>query len=156
MSWWLRAPFLSHVWRSPLPLQSSALCLCSSARAVKVSTCSKITTSYSPVNIGLWIVCQILPAQFCFFYFNVNKWLIPCCVPDEGLLGTDLSLSSCVVDLSRGPCRDGVCSRAVIHFSPVTDFVKDGNRTTHISVKSIVTPNFLWNGYSPEPVEVNI
>ncbi|KAL7394229.1 hypothetical protein ABVT39_022612 [Epinephelus coioides] len=75
---------------------------------------------------------------------------------DEGLLGTDLSLSSCVVDLSRGPCRDGVCSRAVIHFSPVTDFVKDGNRTTHISVKSIITPNFLWNGYSPEPVEITV
>ncbi|KAM9353557.1 von Willebrand factor D and EGF domain-containing protein [Symphorus nematophorus] len=75
---------------------------------------------------------------------------------DEGLLGADLSLSSCVVDLSRGPCRDGVCSRALIHFSPVTDFVKDGNRTTQISVKSIVTKNFLWNGYSPEPVEITV
>ncbi|XP_068425269.1 von Willebrand factor D and EGF domain-containing protein isoform X1 [Clinocottus analis] len=76
--------------------------------------------------------------------------------PDEGLLGADLSLSSCVVDLTRGPCRDGVCSRALIHFSPVTDFVNDGNRTTQISVKSIVTQNFLWNGYSPEPVEIRV
>ncbi|XP_042345721.1 von Willebrand factor D and EGF domain-containing protein [Plectropomus leopardus] len=75
---------------------------------------------------------------------------------DDGLLGADLSLSSCVVNLSQGPCRDGVCSRALIHFSPVTDFVKDGNRTTQISVKSIVTPNFLWNGYSPEPVEITV
>ncbi|XP_051263598.1 von Willebrand factor D and EGF domain-containing protein isoform X1 [Dicentrarchus labrax] len=75
---------------------------------------------------------------------------------DERLLGADLSLSSCAVDLSRGPCRDGICSRALIHFSPVTDFVKDGNRTTQISVKSIVTQNFLWNGYSPEPVEITV
>ncbi|XP_034729420.1 von Willebrand factor D and EGF domain-containing protein isoform X1 [Etheostoma cragini] len=74
----------------------------------------------------------------------------------EGLLGADLSLSSCVVDLSRVPCRDGVCSRALIHFSPVTDFVKDANRTTQISVKSIVTSNFLWSGYSPEPVEITV
>ncbi|XP_078108298.1 von Willebrand factor D and EGF domain-containing protein [Sander vitreus] len=74
----------------------------------------------------------------------------------DGLLGADLSLSSCVVDLSGGPCRDGVCSRALIHFSPVTDFVKDGNRTTQISVKSIVAQNFLWSGYSPEPVEITV
>ncbi|XP_068613415.1 von Willebrand factor D and EGF domain-containing protein [Brachionichthys hirsutus] len=75
---------------------------------------------------------------------------------DEGFLGADLSLSSCVVDLDRGPCRDGVCSRALIHFGAVTDFVKDGNRTTKISVKSIQTLDFLWNGYSPEPVEVTV
>lgn len=75
-------------------------------------------------------------------------------VKGGGLLGADLSLSSCVVDLSQGPCKDGVCSRALIHFSPVTDFVKDGNRTTQISVSSINTQNFIWNGYSPEPVEV--
>lgn len=82
--------------------------------------------------------------------------LIPCLVVDDGLLGTDLSLSSCVVDLTRGLCKDGVCSRALIHFSPVTDFFKDGNRTTQIFVKSIKTQNFLWNGYSPEPAEVNM
>ncbi|XP_060905839.1 von Willebrand factor D and EGF domain-containing protein [Labrus mixtus] len=75
---------------------------------------------------------------------------------DEAFLGADLSLSSCVVDLPRRPCRDGICSRAVIHFSPVTDFVKDDNRTTRISVKSIITQNFLWNGYSPEPVEITV
>ncbi|KAK5862118.1 hypothetical protein PBY51_017547 [Eleginops maclovinus] len=75
---------------------------------------------------------------------------------DDGLLGADLSLSSCVVDLFRGPCTDGVCSRALIHFSPITDFHTDSNRTTQISVKSIITQNFLWNGYSPEPVEITV
>ncbi|XP_026228904.1 von Willebrand factor D and EGF domain-containing protein isoform X2 [Anabas testudineus] len=74
----------------------------------------------------------------------------------EGYLGADLSLSSCVLDLFRSPCRDGVCSRAVVHFSAITDFVKDDNRTTHISVKPIVTPSFLWSGYSPEPVQIKV
>ncbi|XP_050932344.1 von Willebrand factor D and EGF domain-containing protein [Lates calcarifer] len=75
---------------------------------------------------------------------------------DKGLFGADLSLSSCEVDLSSSPCRDGICSQAQIHFSPVTDFVKDGNRTTQVSVKPIVTQNFLWNGYSPDPVEITV
>uniref|UniRef100_A0A3B4ZUE1 Si:dkey-30e9.7 n=1 Tax=Stegastes partitus TaxID=144197 RepID=A0A3B4ZUE1_9TELE len=75
---------------------------------------------------------------------------------DEALLDADLSLSSCAVDLSHGPCRSGVCSRALVHFTPVTDFVKDGNRTTQISVKPIVSQNFLWNGYSPEPAQVTV
>ncbi|XP_058503446.1 von Willebrand factor D and EGF domain-containing protein isoform X2 [Solea solea] len=75
---------------------------------------------------------------------------------DEGFLGADLSLSSCVVDLSQSTCRDGVCSRAQIHFSPNTDFVRDGNRTTKISIKPFVAQNFLWNGYSPEPVQITV
>ena len=75
-------------------------------------------------------------------------------VADEGLLGLDLSLSSCVVDLPQVPCTDGVCSRALIHFSPITDFVKDGERLTRISVEPIVTHNFLWSGYFPERVQV--
>ncbi|KAM3614011.1 uncharacterized protein V6R79_008450 [Siganus canaliculatus] len=75
---------------------------------------------------------------------------------DDGFLGADVSLSSCSVDLKRGPCKDGVCSRALIHFSPVTDFVKDDNRTTQISVKSISAQNFLWNGYLAKPVEITV
>ncbi|XP_034030211.1 von Willebrand factor D and EGF domain-containing protein [Thalassophryne amazonica] len=72
----------------------------------------------------------------------------------EGFLGADLSLSSCVVDLSQGSCKDGVCSQALIYFSPVTDFLKDGDRATQISVKPVVTQNSLWNGYSPEPAQI--
>ncbi|MEQ2169502.1 hypothetical protein GOODEAATRI_025819, partial [Goodea atripinnis] len=55
-----------------------------------------------------------------------------------------------------GPCSDGVCSRDLIHFSPNTDFVKEGERTSYISVNPIITQNFLWNGYSPEPVQINV
>ncbi|XP_028985902.1 von Willebrand factor D and EGF domain-containing protein [Betta splendens] len=74
----------------------------------------------------------------------------------EGALGPDLSLSSCVLDLTRSPCSAGVCGRAVVHFSSITDFVKDDNRTTQISVKPIVTKSFLWSGYSPEPVQIQV
>ncbi|KAM8826970.1 von Willebrand factor D and EGF domain-containing protein isoform 2-T2 [Synchiropus picturatus] len=76
--------------------------------------------------------------------------------PDDGLLGADVSLSSCVVDLSRGPCRDGVCSSARVHFTAVTDFIRDGNRMTWISVQPLVTGNYVWNGYSPEPVQITV
>ncbi|XP_028281558.1 von Willebrand factor D and EGF domain-containing protein [Parambassis ranga] len=75
---------------------------------------------------------------------------------NEDLLGPDLSLSSCALDLSLGPCRYGVCSRALIYFSTVIDFVKDDNRTSQISVKPIVTHNFLWNGYSPEAIQIMV
>ncbi|XP_056142909.1 von Willebrand factor D and EGF domain-containing protein [Lampris incognitus] len=74
----------------------------------------------------------------------------------DGLFGPDLSFSSCLVDLTQAPCRSGVCSQALLHFSPTTDFVKDGDRTTQISVKAISTHNFLWNGYSPEPVKITV
>ncbi|KAK5620158.1 hypothetical protein CRENBAI_001419 [Crenichthys baileyi] len=75
---------------------------------------------------------------------------------DEDLLGADLSLSSCKADLSQGPCSDGVCSRDLIHFSPNMNFIKEGERTSYISVNPIITQNFLWNGYSPEPVQINV
>ncbi|XP_061573968.1 von Willebrand factor D and EGF domain-containing protein [Cololabis saira] len=73
---------------------------------------------------------------------------------DDGVLGPDVSLSSCVVDLTRGPCRDGVCSRVLIHFSPVTDFVREDDKRTLISVQPIVSHSFLWSGYTPEPVQI--
>lgn len=59
-----------------------------------------------------------------------------------------------MVNLTQTPCQSGVCSRAQIFFGPNVDFVKEGNRTTKVSVKPIISQNFLWNAYSPEPVEV--
>ncbi|XP_055019347.1 von Willebrand factor D and EGF domain-containing protein [Boleophthalmus pectinirostris] len=75
---------------------------------------------------------------------------------DEEQLGSDVSLSSCAVELGVGPCAEGVCSQALLHFSPVTDFILDGNRTTNISVKPIATDNFLWNGYTPESTQITV
>ncbi|CAL8249748.1 unnamed protein product [Boreogadus saida] len=75
------------------------------------------------------------------------------------VLGPDLVLSSCLVELGAqgGPCRSGVCSRALVTFTPITDFVRDAGRSTQISVRPIDSKHsFLWNGYTPEPVQVTV
>lgn len=69
-------------------------------------------------------------------------------------MGPDLVLSSCEVKLSHAPCHKGVCSQALLHYSAVTDINKDGDRSTEISIKPIVSTDFLWNGYTPENVQV--
>ncbi|XP_017346605.2 von Willebrand factor D and EGF domain-containing protein [Ictalurus punctatus] len=73
---------------------------------------------------------------------------------DEAVLGPDLVLSSCEVKLSHTPCHKGVCSQVLLHYSAVTDISKDGDRSTEISIKPIVSTDFLWNGYTPESVQI--
>uniref|UniRef100_A0A3B1JDM1 von Willebrand factor D and EGF domains n=1 Tax=Astyanax mexicanus TaxID=7994 RepID=A0A3B1JDM1_ASTMX len=74
----------------------------------------------------------------------------------EVALGADLVLSSCEVELSHAVCRKGVCSQALLHYSPVTDIIKDGDRITNISMKPIVSTNFLWNGYTSQSVQITV
>uniref|UniRef100_A0A4W5N6G8 VWFD domain-containing protein n=1 Tax=Hucho hucho TaxID=62062 RepID=A0A4W5N6G8_9TELE len=75
----------------------------------------------------------------------------------DDLLGPDVVLSSCRVDLSQSlGCRNGVCSQSLVHLSAVTDFLRDGDRTTQISVNPIVTSNFLWSGYTPQSVQITV
>ncbi|TSN03413.1 von Willebrand factor D and EGF domain-containing protein [Bagarius yarrelli] len=75
---------------------------------------------------------------------------------DEEVLGPDLVLSSCEVKLSHAPCHKEVCSQTVLHYSAVTDMSKDGDRHTEISIKPIISSDFLWNGHTPESVQVII
>jgi len=58
------------------------------------------------------------------------------------------------VDLLQKPCRNGICSQAIIYFTAVTDFMQDGDRITRIAVEPISSENFLWNGYVPESTKV--
>ncbi|XP_060799492.1 von Willebrand factor D and EGF domain-containing protein [Neoarius graeffei] len=74
----------------------------------------------------------------------------------EEVLGPDLVLSSCEVKLSHAPCQKEVCSQALLHYSAVTDISKDGDRSTEISIKPIVSTDFLWNGYTPESVQITV
>ncbi|XP_035265464.1 von Willebrand factor D and EGF domain-containing protein [Anguilla anguilla] len=74
----------------------------------------------------------------------------------EDHLGPNLALSACQVELPRSPCHNGSCSSASVHFTAVTDFVQDGDRTTAIWVKPIVSQNFLWSGYTPESVKIHV
>uniref|UniRef100_A0A673NCA8 Si:dkey-30e9.7 n=1 Tax=Sinocyclocheilus rhinocerous TaxID=307959 RepID=A0A673NCA8_9TELE len=73
---------------------------------------------------------------------------------DEKGLGVDLVLSSCEVELSQTPCHKGVCSQASVHYSAVTDIWNDGDRSTEIHIKPIISTNFLWNGYTPQSVQI--
>ncbi|XP_042672961.1 von Willebrand factor D and EGF domain-containing protein [Centrocercus urophasianus] len=77
---------------------------------------------------------------------------------DEGKeqLGLNLALSSCHVDLLQKPCRNGICSQAIIYFTAVTDFMQDGDRITRIAVEPISSENFLWNGYVPESTKITV
>ncbi|XP_067221404.1 von Willebrand factor D and EGF domain-containing protein isoform X1 [Chanodichthys erythropterus] len=73
---------------------------------------------------------------------------------DEKDLGVDLVLSSCKVELFQTPCHNGFCSQASVHYSAVTDLWKDGDRSTEIHIKPIISTNFLWNGYAPQSVQI--
>ncbi|KAI1886121.1 hypothetical protein AGOR_G00210750 [Albula goreensis] len=74
----------------------------------------------------------------------------------EDQLGPNLALSACQVELSRSPCQNGTCGSTLVHFTAVIDFVQDGNRTTAIWVKPIVSQNFLWSGYIPQSVQIHV
>ncbi|KAG7469638.1 hypothetical protein MATL_G00131040 [Megalops atlanticus] len=74
----------------------------------------------------------------------------------EDHLGPNLALSACQVELSRSLCGNGSCSSATVYFTAVIDFVQDGDRTTEIWVKPIVSKNFLWSGYTPQSVQIRV
>ncbi|TRY94151.1 hypothetical protein DNTS_026143 [Danionella cerebrum] len=74
----------------------------------------------------------------------------------EKELGLDLFLSSCEVELSPNPCNSGVCSEASVEYSAVTDIWKDGDRSTEIRIKPIISTSFLWNRYSPQSVQIEV
>ncbi|XP_057207892.1 von Willebrand factor D and EGF domain-containing protein isoform X1 [Triplophysa rosa] len=73
---------------------------------------------------------------------------------DEEDLGADLVLSSCEVELPQSICGNGYCSEAYVHYSAVTDIWRDGDRSTEIHVKPLISSNFLWNGYRPQSVQI--
>ncbi|XP_019353533.1 von Willebrand factor D and EGF domain-containing protein isoform X1 [Alligator mississippiensis] len=70
--------------------------------------------------------------------------------------GLNLALSSCHVDLLQKPCHNRTCGQAVIYFTAVTDFVQDGDILTQIVVEPVSSDNFLWNGYTPESIQIMV
>ncbi|XP_029444841.1 von Willebrand factor D and EGF domain-containing protein isoform X2 [Rhinatrema bivittatum] len=71
-------------------------------------------------------------------------------------LHLNLALSSCQVDLLKSPCHNGTCSQAVLYFTAVTDFTRDGDRVTTIMTDPIASETFLWNGYAPEGMQITV
>ncbi|XP_045419983.1 von Willebrand factor D and EGF domain-containing protein isoform X2 [Lemur catta] len=70
-------------------------------------------------------------------------------------LGLNLALSSCHVDLHQtSSCVNGSCSHALVHYTAVADFSRDGDRVTNIVVQPIVSEDFLWNSYIPDSIQI--
>ncbi|KAM4705152.1 von Willebrand factor D and EGF domain-containing protein [Rhinophrynus dorsalis] len=69
---------------------------------------------------------------------------------------SDLALSSCQVDLLPSLCQNGSCSQAILYYTAVIDFEIDGDQVTSIVVDPLVSSHFLWNGYSPQGVQITV
>ncbi|XP_036615286.1 von Willebrand factor D and EGF domain-containing protein [Trichosurus vulpecula] len=75
----------------------------------------------------------------------------------NGQQGLNLALSHCQVHLPEtSSCENGTCSQALIYFTAVIDFSRDGDRVTEIVVEPIVSENFLWRGYIPETTQIEV
>ncbi|KAM8980942.1 von Willebrand factor D and EGF domain-containing protein [Sarcophilus harrisii] len=75
----------------------------------------------------------------------------------NGQQGFNLALSRCQVELPETTsCENGTCSRAVIYFTAIIDFSRDGDRISEIAVEPIVSENFLWSSYIPESIQIRV
>ncbi|KAM4689047.1 von Willebrand factor D and EGF domain-containing protein [Discoglossus pictus] len=70
--------------------------------------------------------------------------------------GSDIALSSCQVDLLPSLCENGTCAEAIFYYTAVTDFAVDGDQVTNIAVDPIISTNFLWNGYTPQSIQITV
>ncbi|XP_063781334.1 von Willebrand factor D and EGF domain-containing protein [Pseudophryne corroboree] len=69
---------------------------------------------------------------------------------------SDLALSSCEVDLLPSLCQNGTCAQAVLYYTAVIDFAADGEKLTSVVAEPIVATNFLWDGYTPDSVQITV
>uniref|UniRef100_A0AAY5EAG6 Uncharacterized protein n=1 Tax=Electrophorus electricus TaxID=8005 RepID=A0AAY5EAG6_ELEEL len=65
----------------------------------------------------------------------------------------NVALSSCRLELASQACRGGVCARAAVALTAVTDFTRDGNRASLLSARPAGGSPRLWRGYAPTPVK---
>ncbi|KAK1165764.1 hypothetical protein AOXY_G14381 [Acipenser oxyrinchus oxyrinchus] len=68
----------------------------------------------------------------------------------------NIALSACQVDLEQTPCTGDSCASASLFLMAVTDFTRDGNRASHITVEPAKDSPLLWKGYTPSPVKVMV
>lgn len=72
-----------------------------------------------------------------------------------GHQASNLALSACQVQLRPSRCSAGGCGRAVFSATAVTDFARDGNRPSVISVSPSHGAPRLWRNYVPDSVKVS-
>ncbi|KAK1802432.1 hypothetical protein P4O66_022091 [Electrophorus voltai] len=68
----------------------------------------------------------------------------------------NVALSSCRLELASQACSGGVCARAAVALTAVTDFTRDGNRASLLSARPAGGSPRLWRGYAPTPVKVTV
>ncbi|KAJ8253145.1 hypothetical protein GJAV_G00209620 [Gymnothorax javanicus] len=66
----------------------------------------------------------------------------------------NIALSECQVDLQPTTCRPGSCASAAVLLTAVTDFTRDGHRSSLLSAQPARDSPRLWRGYTPEPLKV--
>ncbi|XP_067117076.1 von Willebrand factor D and EGF domain-containing protein [Osmerus mordax] len=66
----------------------------------------------------------------------------------------NMVLSTCQVTLQSSPCGDDGCGHAGLLLTAVSDFTRDGNRASLVSIHPGPTAPRLWRGYSPAPLKV--
>ncbi|KAM6945369.1 von Willebrand factor D and EGF domain-containing protein [Aplochiton taeniatus] len=75
--------------------------------------------------------------------------------PDSlGQEAANLALSACHLDLQPAACKDNVCGHAPLWVTAVTDFTRDGNRPSMLSVSPGAGGPRLWSSYTPAPLKV--
>ncbi|XP_023185766.1 von Willebrand factor D and EGF domain-containing protein-like isoform X2 [Xiphophorus maculatus] len=65
-------------------------------------------------------------------------------------------LSACQVEIQPETCRDGTCGSATFVLTAVTDFTRDGNRLSLVSVLPGPGAPRLWRSYTPTSLKVMV
>ncbi|XP_068165646.1 von Willebrand factor D and EGF domain-containing protein isoform X2 [Antennarius striatus] len=77
--------------------------------------------------------------------------------PDSlGREASNVALSTCQVMLHPHTCSHGSCGRAAVILTAVTDFTRDGNRPSLISILPGSSAPRLWRSYIPKPMKVTV
>ncbi|XP_022112071.1 von Willebrand factor D and EGF domain-containing protein-like [Acanthaster planci] len=77
-------------------------------------------------------------------------------INNEFHLGPDVVLSECFIDFRSRVCLEPRCRRASVLVTAVTDFTRDGRRTSTIVTGAITSTDPFWDGFDPADVEVTV
>ncbi|XP_055362364.1 von Willebrand factor D and EGF domain-containing protein isoform X2 [Betta splendens] len=68
----------------------------------------------------------------------------------------NVALSTCQVELEPSACGDGSCGRAAFFVTAVTDFTRDGTRSSLVAALPAASAPQLWRSYVPAPLKVTV
>ena len=65
------------------------------------------------------------------------------------LSAADIALSTCEVTMKPQSCSRRDCGRKVVRIAAVSDFINDGDRSTHIITEPARSQSPLWKSHDP-------